>query len=474
MLQYIKKNVAPLMPKIRLCYIIYLLMMVFLERIICLDFIISGNKVFTGIAILGGALLILLDLLTDRSIFSNKLNYILIAFLGVCVISSIINFQYGFVDNIKTLIWLGVQFFILFTVNPRYSREQVIREIKIIGIFVSVIMFAASAASIVTYVFQMDFLVTMSNGVKMRQGFYDGRLFGVFRDPNYAAIMALIALVLSVLLLIKYSDRLYKKVICVISIAVQYTYIILSNSRTGHIAVLAAVFVASYFVLNSMWMKKVKKDWLRVSTSLITSIAILFVSMGALSYSKDLLKYAHVKVDTSQGENPENPIDDDDILERPDIDEGGNKYVSKSRLMIWESAIEIFTSAPVFGVSPRNTWNYADKNFPEGFISVRHYSTHNGYIDLLMCTGIVGTLVMLAFLCICIYKALKLIFIRRKYLSKYKDVIFCGIIVLIIAISACFLSEIFFLNTFSADLFWLFLGYVVFFVNKDNEPEMLN
>ena len=91
-------------------------------------------------------------------------------------------------------------------------------------------------------------------------------------------------------------------------------------------------------------------------------------------------------------------------------------------------------------------------------------SFHNVVIDVLVSQGGLGIiLVFVLGISVFIYAVKKMIF-ENKYLSLECRILF--VIVFILAVDSMFISAIFYVNSPETVLFWMMLGYLVWFLNE--------
>ena len=422
-----------------------------------------NDLVFSSVAIFG-AFVLLFDLFTRRIMLTSKNVFWLLGFLLVCIISSIINVKYGLYGNIKNAVWLAISFFFFFFLDKERSLDEVKKEIKYVSNVLIAVWFAACSVSLTMFLFQMGYYVDVYPNSFSRQGFIEGRLFGIFEDPNFAAVVAIIVIILSIFNLFTISNRLLKA-FYIISIIINFLYVVLSGSRTAEVAFAVTVLISSYFILkkkdNLRKVNLIIKQVIMVITSLICS-AILLLS---ISITRKGLSYIPSFIDSpfTKTGNLENRIKKPVDTTREDIGNGAD--ISNCRFKIWVSALELFKSKPIFGTSPRNMRIYAKTEFPHGFIAKRSYAVHNAYIDVLTSTGIVGATCILVFFLKYLYDIFKYLFSSCKS-DNYYIVLFNVSIVSTVAVAALFLSEIFFVNTIGVLMFWSNLGYSYYFMKE--------
>ena len=79
------------------------------------------------------------------------------------------------------------------------------------------------------------------------------RLYGVYADPNYASILAVLSIVIAIYFLIKSNKKIFN-ILLSISIAISYIFIIFTYSRTGFISLIVTICVLSF-----LYFKKIRQ-----------------------------------------------------------------------------------------------------------------------------------------------------------------------------------------------------------------------
>ena len=425
------------------------------------------NTLVFSIVAFYGAFVICIDFFSRRIMFKSPNVIWLMIFILVCVISSLINIQYGLLGNIRNTVWLAISFFLLYPVDNGRSQNSVKSEIKYISNILIIVWTIACFISIIMFLLKIGYYIDIFPDSFSRQGFIEGRLFGIFEDPNFAAVVAIVVIILNVFNIKTVSKRILKA-FYIISIVFNYIYVVLSGSRTAEVALAVTSFILIYFIFfkesKNYKLNKVIKQILIVLMSLIISLAVVLsipIAKKVMSYLPNLIGVSFNSTNMVES-RLKKPID----TTREDITNSSD--LSNCRFKIWISAIELFKSKPIFGTSPRNMRSYAKVEIPNGFIAKRSYAVHNAYIDVLTSTGIIGAIAIAVFFIKYLYDIFKYFFSKEKK-ENYYIVLFNFSIVATIAISAVFLSEIFFVNTIGVLMFWLNLGYSYFYINKDKE-----
>lgn len=442
---------------------IFLFALLFMRTIVPVSTRIPGvvdSAVFSLLAI-SGCLIIAIDFFTTRDMFRIKYWYLLAAFLAVMLISSVVNRQFDFLGNIKTIIFSAIQFFVFLSVAGGWTREHIKKSVRCIGDLLSLFMLVCSLISIIQFVMQIGYELPYAPGEqRICQGFYESRLFGIYQDPNYSSVTGILSIFLCMYNFPRVKN-IFVRIFYVVNIAVQYMYIVMSGSRTAEICLLATIFVGAYFIFRKYCFKLDFKRATVIVTSGLLAISCAITVYTSVPAAKYVLQFAPSVISAEEKPTPV-------TFKRADVE--GNPDISNLRFKIWESGVEIYKGHPVFGTSPRAQMSIAKSEYPDGFVAQRNYLLHNGYLNVLVSTGTVGAAVMLC------YIVLVLIIVGKKFFGKRKRsydplALTALMIVAVIAIATLFLTEIFFSNSVCALLFWFFLGILLRLCQDDPEPQ---
>ena len=424
------------------CFVCYLLLsrMVLFVNLITL----KGNSIIFVAFAGAGVLLVVAEAILNWKRYLKLPYYFLIAFLLVCVISSIVNRQYGMADNVKTLAWMSIQIFILFSFVEGKSKEVFLSFMRKIMKCSIVIWFVGVAISFVQFLLVIKYVADFSEYAR-RQGFYDERLFGVFSDPNYASVTSLVILLFTVILYIHEKKKAWK-VFYIVSGLLELFYILLSGSRTALVCSYVTIPIFFFFLLRNFW-KKAGKAW--IGSLILTVICACFLTFTA-PFFVNLTEYTR---------NLRTLFGIEEYQQAVSLDRTDTTDPTNSRLKIWSSAIQVSGDNRVVGLSPRNLTPYARANYPDSYIARSEYQAHNGYVAVIVGSGLLG--------CACVLALFGYLFIHAiRYLKQHKDKEYnsmfimsvCG--ALAIGVSAMFFLDVFFVNTYTTALFFMFGGKI--------------
>lgn len=425
------------------------------------------NKIISGVFIFGGLLLCIERIIENRIQLKNKYVICLGIWWIITAISTVLNMKYGYIDNVKMLIWMLIQIFICFSFEE-YKKNEFTFAINSISASIISLMTLGSIISIVQFLLGVTYQVQIGNSYRW-QGFYNQRLYGVFEDPNYAALLAIVALSLSVYYILKTKKRWIKGT-NIISIVCNTLYIILSNSRTGIICLLICAVIIGYYKGLKKYRStdKLAKAIGTFVVSCLLMLAILFTAEKTLGYLPNAIGNiaSSEKTEIAQDNENENEIGEDNtnVLERNDYEQD----FSNNRLDIWKASAKLANDKYMFGLSPRNISTYANANEPNGYIALTGYETHCGFLSVYVCTGVMGTIIIGLFLILCFKRVINM-FMHEKIN------IFHIVMLMILASYFIFtitLQNVFYMNNASTVIFWRLLGMFVFSENIKEKAEI--
>lgn len=420
-----------------------------------------------------GTLLILVDLLKDRIVFKSKYWFLLVASLGLMVISSLLYYRYGVSENLKVIIWQANQMLLLYSLYIRIGIADFKRLFKLIFNIIPWALTAGVLVSLYQYVFAISYRCELGN-TSFRQGLQEGRLFGVFTSVHYATVLILLTSIVLLYFLFKTQSRVAKTVY-ILQIALFFIYIVLSGTRSVLVALLCGDVVGSillvvrYVKSKNISLRFPKMFLYNASVAIASVLCILVLYNGTKSMSVSFYQFIHQDSQIGTGDgNEENEENDVPILDREDVNSGD---VSNHRFQIWRDYFNCVSSqatSVIFGMTPGNYMKiiyeefpdtyivqYIVDNYPNMILEGRIYDTHNAYLNLYVSTGILGVLVIGLFIILSIKDALVYL-VRSPKISSF--FIMVSICLIIIGVASFFDTDLFFKCSSASLLFWLFCG----------------
>ncbi len=459
-------------------YMCFLVVYMIVREVMPLQVLI--NHTLLSAAIFGvGFVLIVWDLLTDRDCLKGRPIDFFTAFLIIAVISSVIQIRYGFASNVKCLVAMVLEYFVFFPMglkkNGRKTLEYILNTVcaaTFVFVFVSILM----------YIFSIDYTIVSAYG-SGDQG-YDstwGRLWGVFGDPNVACYFSLASVFASLFFMYRYR-KVWAYVVYGLNAITQMVFIMLSLSRSGLLLMILIPILAAVYPFVSYIKTDKKRAFGGVLAMLVLSAA-LYGGYTGLMHGMPYVKAAVLNGVGNSGrtavtaaydaaydffgveviglpvqpDTEEDPEDPDQKVEIEIIDRKDDKDdYSNGRFARWMGGIEVFKTTPIFGTSPRNAIAIAKERTPDTVMGKYGWITHCSYLEVLVNTGIVGAVAMFGCL---LYVAV--LFIRKAFKRGFDPHTYIALLCFItIAAGAFFVSDVFFVFSINALLFFYLLGYL--------------
>ncbi|MCI8940383.1 MAG: O-antigen ligase family protein [Dorea sp.] len=449
----------------KLYYLIYLLL--------AFNAYINESKFmsYATLFLSAAGVLVFLFLAVQIKNYKNMCNIRLnVIFIGSYVLSSVCMFRYGFSNNGKECVWLLLTMVVLYASSYCYTADEMKREFR----FLSAVMVAYStivnavSISMVTWgrEFGVSFHVDGVEGYKVI-GFKWGRLWGLYDDPNHGATIAVAAVFLT-MYLIQSAGKKWLKAVWMMTLAIQFAYIVLSDSRTGLVALGVGVCIWTAYLWYVRGRRQNIAAGKALGTGLLLGILLAAVLTGAAYECKQQYNTVDKKLEAAWQKKNKKPV------KKPSGQLGRKKDLvqdaSNGRIDIWKSGLEIAKTSPVYGVSFRNMTGYAQEKLPETYLvkngeGVKYDSLHNSVMDILVSQGIVGIVILL----LIIGNTVRLI--RNKLpdiKEENRDVLLgCFSVIAAMGTGSMFLSIVFYLNAPQTYIFWLCFGYFVTILQKE-------
>lgn len=441
----------------------------------------------TYLGLLGGGLIVW-DLFTAKRLWQGSYSMLLYGICALAALASVRMIGYGMKENLFKLCWAAIQFAICYSCAHRMEREKLKKFFLILYGVLLAIWLAACCVSLWQYANQIGYWTVVNPLAKdssaTRQGFYDNRLFGIFYTLNHAAFISTLFFVIGLLLVI-HTRKLWVRIAAGAANLVLLCHIILSGSRSAYIALVCGMLCLGWFLAGN----RIRRDgWRGIAIPVACAVAAAVLSAGVYSGMKSVLEYlpyANEQIFGTQspGDTPADATEatgnetkpdvkpdsepDKGLLDRQNLEED----VSNGRFSIWRDYISLFWDIGPIGLSPGNYMGYVFENHPELYIvdyikehypdkyeSGIIYHVHSGYVMVYVSTGWIGTLLLAAFIALCVIRLVR----GLRSSEKASGLVICTfLLALVVSISAVFDEGIFFQNNPQTTIFWIALGILM-------------
>ena len=430
-----------------------------------------------------GLLFAIVDFLFTGYWKKNKASYLLLGIIAILTVSAVINYQYNFVQSVKSVIWQTVQMLVLFPLCTRFSKDKVIILFRRFFTAVCCVYIPGIIISLYQFLEGKRYAIIVDK-VSTRQGYSEGRLFGVFSSPHFSSVCMLILGVLAIYFFTKTTKKSLRAMYVIFAVLF-FTYVTAAGARSVQVGLACALAVSAFlFVRNRMQNKKIKAKRL---ISAVIAVAMIGVCFLSFSVCKTVLNWEKIgymsitrEIEYDENGNPIFPDDDDEDdpneLEKEGLqrDDVNLSNISNNRFTIWTNYLETLVKSPVsiaVGMSPSGYMEkiienspdlyivqYIESHYPDMFAKDRIYDTHNAYLGALVMSGVVGLILLFTFLILGFIRIVKHIHANRTVSAEF----ILGFALLVFILAASFFdSDLFYRCTSTSVNFWVLAGFTL-------------
>lgn len=418
--------------------------------------------------------------------FKDKTNILLLVFVSAYMVSIVLNREYCFSENCKQLVYMLVFFYAFFMIDADKDIGSVQKEMKIISLVIIVLTFFLSFASFLTYVLNIrEWYIDRMHEI----GVYAGRLSG-FYNSNSCGSIAAVSLITSLffLFLQKRDEKIRYWIIFIaitVNVSMQYIVLLLSQSRGSYFSFILTmaiiVFISSVKNIN-------KSIFARTMIAFLLSFIVIFGIVKLSNVIQNNAPYLMVvsdedSIDAEKDTTYENAIESilrkyyeetsakygmigmsisDSILNGIGRDRTG-LISTNGRIDLWKLGVSLFIKQPVFGTTREGLVVKGNEILINESSALIGGGLHNLLLTILVSSGLVGFIVIVAFCVKVLMRVAKLISKPQK-IDSY--IIFSFAIVTWFFISELVENRILYQVTVYNAIFWIYLGYLNFFAFK--------
>lgn len=442
--------------------------------------------------ILWGLIIVGYNFLTRREIFLGKNIRFVIAWIIASVFTVISNISYITMSSVKSIILtiLSMLFFLIGypLLRDKYSDAKIFKYIfypvlavKLLINCISIYLYLTNISIFVIKNNILDFLGIRYVGIAGNR--YTPLLYGLYKDPNFTAMIGVSLIYISIYIYISNKNNLsYKeKIFIYISVILEFIMVSFSNSRGALYSTLAVVAIILIMIILNKYREKnvFAKSTIRKIVVIVCATILVFVSyMGvqkvgfSLSQNSKFKRYIYAEQNNKFERIYPSDLEQERfsehkswILEYDDEENGENggkitinkedsgEEIGNGRLTIWKDTVKLFLKRPFFGIAPEmqkkiSLEKYENLDVPS---MKEGRSIHNSYLAVLLYYGVVGVLV----LAIGVIRILiPLLINQAKDGYSPKSILFYGIL---FSLAVSFFLESIFVNIDFEQIYLMFL-----------------
>ena len=427
-----------------------------------------------------GVFLLIYNETRRHTMFKTRMGAWLLAFVLMTMVTAIIHITDNFFYNIVIELHICICFYIFYAVHTEkdlnFRRElySVCRFLVYTTTVIGVIGLAFLMAGIQFEVLWVKFIV------------YENRFTGLYSNPNLMAFDAVAAIFCCHMLtkkdFIKISGKERVSRIWIAScVGVNAISLLLCDSNGGLVLMVAYAF---FFLVYKMFGAERRLKLRQILTKGIACLLAGVFLVGATLFVREICQKGITQVMqstdavVSQYEREISP--DKDMFSataRIATFEHQNKNIDSGRIKLWKQAAQMFREFPIFGVGKGNVYSYGEEMFENGIAFsdlfgswLANYTTdfHNGYISILVCSGVVG-FVFVTIFGLRFAKHITVHVFRRDDLKE--SILPCmWAFLFAYAVYSLFEKTLLYDVSFTVMFFWMIMGYTSCFLCR-YEPE---
>lgn len=449
---------------------------------------------FVKFSLLWGAAVLLKDFFTDRLFLRNRYRAALWLFLIAYALTTVVCYKVNFFRNLSILFYMVMNLMIFFSYDLKAEADAVRKEVRLLSNNLIYAVFVGQLVSLLIFVLNIRLQFTYVDGnstVVQYVGMQGGRLWGFFTNPNSGATFALFSIMAMVVSFFTYTEeerarRAFtgRQVFFVVNFILQAVVFSLCNSRITWVCLVIYLFFAPFCALLFCCGKGVefKKVFLK-SAALALLLPLAFYGGDRISksvmpnlvlstdyFSQQLEEGLKDEIDGEVIENPDDG-EEDPTVEREDYGSGalgGRQY-------LWAAGLKIAAHHPVLGVGAENVPYYAnlysvDPENPDKapYLPGINGGLHNEYLQILASSGAAGFLLMAFVILGYFWRCFK--YFKKTFKERRTDPLVVSLagFLLICMLRALGETGLIYSLTAPAILFWSFMGYTLYYMEKEN------
>ena len=432
--------------------------------------------------LLWGTFLLFYNMKRYRTLSRTRFGAWLAAFVICAAVTALMHLEFGILNNLHNLVMIlhiAICFFVFYSVHTE-DQLNFRRELYSVCRF---IVYSTTVMGIIGLVFLMADIRFEVSGIKFIV--FDNRFDGLFVNPNQLGFTNVVAIFCSHMLLkkdfITISGRVRVSNIWIGScVAINAISLLLCDSNGAMMLMIAyAIFFLIYKLFGAERKLSIGKILAKSAACLLAGVVIVgslfFVrNITQLGFSQ-LMKSSEPTVISVEG-IPQTIVEEQEAIVTFDHE---NKNVDSGRIKLWKQALQMFTQHPVMGIGKGNIYDYGNQMFEGGIAFSKNLGSsaafftdfHNGYITIIICSGLVG------FVLFCIFGLRFALHLARHVFREdsLKESVLPCIFAFLCAYAVYSFIEVGLLYNinFMVVFFWLILGYSSCFLVKFEPEESL-
>ena len=395
-----------------------------------------------------------------KSFLSIKFISLISLFIGSNAVTMFLHIKDNFFVNLVYLIYSMLCFFLFYGMSSYDSLGKIQKELVVLFKLIIYISTALLIISPITLFIPSDFLQKFNYEI----GIYrEERFSGIYVNPNLLGFSSTVSLIMNFSI---FKKKIFSRWFSCLSIVLNFLGLFLSDSNASLLFLIiyfCVLFFCKMFSFNRTFGigKIIKKSGIL----LLVCSGLVVCSFMARKDCQNVVSDVFSNADkfSLDIDNQSSYSDDEEHVGiGRKLGQKRYKDVSSGRIDLLVQGLKIFRRHPIMGIGRGNLVDYGNIYLENG---LRFPDLHNGYLTVLVSSGIVGFSIFFIF-GICVAHELFSFVFNKK--NKSIDRIYYHILSAICGycVYALFEKTILTEVTFMTLFFWAMLGYAMSFAVK--------
>lgn len=423
-----------------------------------------------------GVRLLVLNQLKNNTFFKLRFGLWIGAFLGVTLISILFNYSVTLFYSVLMFLHILICFFVFYGMHtePDFNFRDELYFIARLIVYVTTIVNIVGIISLMAgFSFEWYWI---------KFTIYENRFTGCYVNPNLLGFSSVVSIVCCHMLykkdfMNKVNQPRVSKIWIMACISTNLFSLILCDSNASLVLALgyAIVYVVYVFFADKTGISTSKIVLKIISLVLVGAFlvgsVVLFRTICQEGFSVVFSKTASIVDILKENNKTSNSLTEKNKQKEDKSDSAvtfthENKNIDSGRKKLWKESINLFKISPIIGISNGNIIFYSEE-YANGALSYSYHQSdlHNGFLTILVSTGIIGFLLFGIFGFRFAKHSAQHLFLQKKTFRN--DVYPCLFAFLFAYLFySLFEKALLYDVSFMVMWFWLMMGYMSCYIAK--------
>ena len=441
-----------------------------------LSFIQVPAYVFLVFLFVWGLRLVYINQKRYGTFFKMRFGLWIGAFLVFSLLSILINFSYTVLFSLVMFLHVMICFFIFYGMHtePDFNFKEELYSLSVFFVYVTTVL---NIIGIFSLLFGINYSWEFFNVYKVCFPIFENRLTGLYYNPNLLGFVSVAAIFCCHILA---KSGLYRdigkspfpKLMLAVCIITNVFSLILCDSNAAF--VLGMGYALTYLVYIFFDRREgispsivfIRVITLLIAGTILVTSALMFrtifkAGFAAITAKTNSMVEALWKEDEIIKEIEEDAPKDNGVTFNHE-----NKNIDSGRFRLWKESLDLFKISPIIGIANGNIVFYSEE-YLNGTLSYSYHNSdlHNGYLTIIVSTGVIGGLLFGTFAFRFVKHAAQHLFLRRK---TVRDEVYPCLFSFLCSymVYSLFERALLYDISFMVMFFWLVMGYTSCYVAK--------